>query len=137
VTLRRWRDIWLNEGFAEFSSWLWSEHTGGKTAAQFFHQLYALPASNDIWTPPPANPGGAANIFAGSVYERGAMTLQALRVKLGDPTFFRLMRRWAAAHRYGNATVPQFVGLAETVSGRDLTHFFRVWLYYKAKPTSW
>ena len=32
VTLARWRDIWLNEGFAEFSAWLWSEHPAARTA---------------------------------------------------------------------------------------------------------
>ena len=33
VTLKRWRDIWLAEGFAEFSSWMWSEHSGGDDGA--------------------------------------------------------------------------------------------------------
>jgi aminopeptidase N len=137
VTLHRWRDIWLNEGFAEFSSWLWSEHTGGRTAAQFFAHYYALPVSSGIWDPPPANPGGAPNIFSGSVYERGAMTLEALRQRLGDRTFFRILRRWAALKQYANGTVPQFIALTEHISGRDLTRFFRVWLYYPAKPTRW
>jgi aminopeptidase N len=137
VTLARWRGIWLNEGFAEFSSWLWSEHTGQTSAQQFFQRWYAKPATSWVWTPPPGNPGDAADIFAGSVYERGAMTLQALRVKLGDRTFFRLLRHWLAAHRYGNGTVRQFIALAERESGRDLGHFFDVWLFRPAKPTSW
>ena len=34
MTLDQWRDIWLNEGFAEFSAWLWEEHSGGRTTAQ-------------------------------------------------------------------------------------------------------
>jgi aminopeptidase N len=137
VTLARWRDIWLNEGFAEFSMWLWSEHTGRRSAQQWFQHWYAKPAKSWVWSPPPGNPGDPADLFAGSVYERGAMTLQALRVKLGDPTFFRVMRRWLVVHRYGNATVPQFIALAERVSGRDLGHFFDVWLYRQGKPRSW
>ena len=48
--------------------------------------------------------------------------------------FFRILRSWAAAHRYGNATTHQFVALAESVSGRDLGHFFHVWLYEPGKP---
>ncbi|MFL6139258.1 MAG: M1 family metallopeptidase [Frankiaceae bacterium] len=137
VTLNRWRNIWLNEGFAEFSMWLWSEHTGQTSAQQFFQRWYAKPAKSWVWTPPPGNPGDAADIFAGSVYERGAMTLQALRRKIGDPTFFRLMRHWLAAHRYGNGSVRQFIAMAERESGRDLGHFFDVWLFRDAKPTSW
>src|SRR6185312_5428560 len=60
-------------------------------AHQWFGDYYAMPASSWVWTPPPGDPGDAADIFAGSVYERGAMTLQALRHKIGDPTFFRLL----------------------------------------------
>jgi aminopeptidase N len=47
------------------------------------------------------------------------------------------MRGWATQNRYGNVTTPQFVALAERESGMDLKHFFDVWLYQPAKPTSW
>ncbi|UQX87590.1 M1 family metallopeptidase [Jatrophihabitans telluris] len=135
VTLARWRDIWLNEGFAEFSSWLWDEHSGGTSAAAHLSTLMAVPADDPVWSPPPGNPGSAAAIFSDSVYERGAATLQALREKLGDPVFFAVMRGWAGAHRYGNATVPEFVHFAGSVSGQDLTAFFQNWLYASGKPT--
>ena len=32
VTLSVWRDIWLAEGFARFSEWMYNERTGGQTA---------------------------------------------------------------------------------------------------------
>jgi aminopeptidase N len=138
VTLRRWPDIWLHEGFATWSEWIWSEHQGGESAHQTFRRLYKTPANDtEFWTPPPARPGSAANLFDGTVYDRGGMTLQALREKLGNRTFFRILRDWAAQHRYGNVTTAQFIALAERDSGRDLDHFFRVWLYRPAKPTSW
>lgn len=137
VTLRTWRDIWVNEGFAEFADWMWSEHTGQKSAQSFFNQYYAKNADSWVWNPPPAEPGGPADIFDGSVYERGAMTLQALRVKLGDQTFFDLLRAWYAGHRYGNVTVEDFTTFASAYSQRDLSQFFDVWLYQKGKPSSW
>ena len=65
------------------------------------------------------------------------MTLQALRVKLGDPTFLRIMRGWYQAHKYGNARVEEFTAYAEQVSGVDLDHFFYVWLYRPGKPVNW
>jgi aminopeptidase N len=137
VTLRHWRDIWLNEGFAEFSSWLWDEHRGGMTAQQHLRRLLNEPASNtDVWLPPPGNPGSAANIFAGSVYDRGAGALQALRHKLGSRTFFRIMRGWLKAHAWGNARVGQFTAYAERVSGLDLSHFFYEWLYKNGRPSA-
>jgi aminopeptidase N len=138
VTLTRWKDIWLNEGFAEFTSWLWSEHSGQGSAQSIFDDLYKTPASDaEFWTPPPSRPGGGAGIFSTSVYSRGAMTLQALRVKVGDPAFFRILRTWYADHRYGNATIEQFRATAQRISGQDLDHFFTVWLDKTAKPTDW
>jgi aminopeptidase N len=134
VTLKRWRDIWLNEGFAEFSSWLWQEHSGGKTAATYLRELLANPAGSEIWSPPPANPRTSDQIFSDSVYERGAGTLEALREKIGSPTFFRIMRGWLAAHRYHNATDAQFVRYASKIAHRDLQHFFYRWLYRSGKP---
>jgi aminopeptidase N len=141
VTLARWRDIWLNEGFAEWSSWFWSEHTGQTGAQQFFTRFYATNAKNTaFWNPPPGNPGDAADLFDDSIYERGAMTLQALRVEIGDDgAFLGLLRDWVAAHRYGNARVEDFVRFTEHrfPGMRDLPHFFDVWLYQPGKPTSW
>ena len=138
VTLTTWPDIWLHEGFATWSEWIWSEYQGNKSAAQWFKQLYNTPHR----TPPSgrhhrALPAHPAFMFNGTIYNRGAMTLEALREKIGDPTFFQLMRDWATQHRYGNVTTAQFIALAEQLSGMDLDQFFDVWLYQPDKPTSW
>jgi aminopeptidase N len=138
VTLTTWPDIWLHEGFATWSEWIWSEHQGNKSAAQQFKQLYSTPAQDTaFWTPPPGDPGAPTFMFNGTIYLRGALTLEALREKIGDATFFQLLRTWATQHRYGNVTTAQFIALAEELSGMDLDHFFDVWLYQPAKPTQW
>jgi aminopeptidase N len=138
VTLTLWPDMWLHEGFATWSEWIWSEHEGRKSAHQIFNTLYNTPAQDTaFWTPPPGDPGTPVFLFNGTIYNRGAMTLQALREKVGDPTFFRILRDWAAQHRYGNVTTPQFIALAERDSGMSLGHFFDVWLFRPEKPTSW
>lgn len=137
VTLTRWRDIWINEGFAEFASWLYDEHTGGPVTAQRLADLLKVPASDPVWAPPPANPGGPENIFSDSVYTRGAATLAALRQKVGDTVFFRILKGWVAGREYGSATVDGFRKYASAVAGRDLTGFFSVWLDRAAKPTRW
>jgi peptidase M1-like protein len=74
------------------------------------------------------------DLFPGSVYNRGAMALQALRVRVGDPTFFRILRTYAARYRYGNADTADFIALTDTVSGRNLTSFFHTWLYAPVAP---
>jgi aminopeptidase N len=138
VTLTQWPDIWLHEGFATWSEWIWSEHEGNKSAHQWFEQLYNTPAQDSaFWNPPPADPGTPFYLFNGTIYYRGGMTLQALREKVGDLAFFRIMRDWATQNRFGNVTTPQFIQLAERDSGLDLQQFFTAWLYTEGKPTRW
>jgi aminopeptidase N len=138
VTLTTWPDIWLHEGFATWSEWIWSEYQGNKTAAQYFKQLYSTPAKDAaFWGPPVAAFGDPALLFNGTVYYRGGMTLQALREKIGDMTFFQLLKAWATQNRYGNVTTPQFIALAEQMSGMDLTAFFDAWIFQEAKPVTW
>jgi len=138
VTLAVWPDIWLNEGFARFSEWIYNEKHGGISAQQAFLNAYnARPATSSFWNNPPAALPGPEVLFSSPPYDRGGMTLQALRVKIGDDAFFRLLRSWYAAYRYGNATTADFIALAESVSGQQLDAFFHVWLYQPGKPTTW
>jgi aminopeptidase N len=136
VTLRQWPDIWLHEGFATWSEWIWTERTGGQTAADRLRELAATDAGDSgFWNPPPGKPGDPASLFDGTIYDRGAMTLQALREQIGDRAFFTAMRRWYAEHRYGNVSTPEFIALAQQVSGQDLREFFRLWLFTPGKPS--
>jgi aminopeptidase N len=136
VSVQTWPNIWLNEGFATFAQYVWDEHKGVKSAHQSFLDDYARPADSPFWTIKVADPQ-RDTMFASAVYRRGGMTLQALREKIGDDAFFRILRNWTAEHAHGNATTEQFIDLAQRISGQDLSAFFQTWLYTTTKPTTW
>jgi aminopeptidase N len=135
VSLERWPNIWLNEGLATWTQWYYAERHGGRTAEQVFAELYRKPASaTGFWNPPSGRPGQAKNLFAVSTYVRGAMTLQALRDKIGTHDLLRLLRGWATEHRYGHGDIEEFIALANHVSGKHLGGFFQRWLFERGKP---
>ncbi len=132
VALARWRDIWLNEGFATYAEWMWGEEEGFGTTQETFDFFYAeIPADDPFWELRIGDPG-PDSLFDGAVYTRGAMTLQVLRNEIGDQAFFRVLRIWAAGD--GNRRTRGFIALAERVSGQQLDALFETWLYTSGKP---
>jgi aminopeptidase N len=71
------------------------------------------------------------------VYVRGALTLQALRERIGDSDFFALLPRSTAERAGRNATTADFIALAEEVSGEELSPLFQDWLYTASRPTGY
>lgn len=134
VALAGWQHIWLNEGFAQYAEWLWSEREGLETAQELFDAYVGLFGPDDpFWTVPIADPG-PEGIFDGAVYLRGAMTLHQLRLTVGDDAFFRILRTWTREQSGENVTTDDFVALAERVSGQQLDEFFQAWLFTPSKP---
>jgi hypothetical protein len=136
LSVAAWKHAWLNEGFATYTEWLYGEAQGRATAQdQFDFYASAIPADDPFWQVVIADPG-ADDPLNIAIYWRGAMALHALRGKIGDAAFFRLLRTWTTRNAGGNVTIPQFIALAERISGQDLGAFFDEWLYRPEKPAS-
>ncbi|MFF0017685.1 M1 family metallopeptidase [Streptomyces sp. NPDC005374] len=137
VTPKTWRDMWLNEGFATYAEWLWTEDHGGDSAQQTFDALYdhGDDVYDDLWDFPPAKPSSAAHLSDSPVYQRGAMVLHKIRQTVGDKAFAALVRGWAAAHRHGNADTDDFTTYVEhQAPDKDFTPIWDDWLYGDGKP---
>ena len=126
VTARSLRDIWLHEGFACYSEWLWSEAAGRTTAdeeAERHHGiLMRLPQDLVLVDP------GADRVFDDRVYKRGALALHALRRLVGDVSFFALLQTWVDRHRFGTVTTADFEAVVHQVTGSAHGDLLDPWL---------
>jgi aminopeptidase N len=132
VTAASWRDIWLHEGFACYSEWLWSERSGRQPAAdhaQHHHRrLSGLPQDLVLADP------GPDDMFDDRVYKRGALALHALRTAVGDTAFFATLRAWTERHRHGTATTDDLLVLARETCGQPVDDLLRPWLHEPELP---
>ncbi len=136
VSPDRWSDIWLNEGWASYSTWLWYDHRGIATTAESFDEIMAIPAEDEFWTVVVRDPG-PLGLFSDAVYDRGAATMYALNDKIGDDAFFALAKAWVERFGGGTATTDDFIALSEEISGQQLDDFFEVWIETPSKPVTW
>lgn len=132
LTVADWRHIWLNEGFATYAEWLWSEMSGGPSveglAARWHFWLASQRAQVAIGDP------GVDRMFSPVVYKRGALTLHALRRRTGDEAFFAMLRSWVSEHRHGTVTTEEFRAHAQQFTAEGLSELFTAWLDRPALP---
>ena len=127
VSPEGWKDIWLNEGWATYATWLWNEHRGFGTAQEAFDDVASIPADDEFWETPIGDPG-PLGLFVDPVYDRGAATLHALRLEVGDDAFFDATRLWLERYNDSAGTADDFEAVFEEVSGENLDAFFDDWL---------
>jgi aminopeptidase N len=125
VSVERWADIWLSEGFATYAEWMWQEHTGGPSV-----QVSAAGAHDEASSgrlAPPLDPGPDA-MFGRTVYVRGALALHALRQAVGDQVFSAITLAWFQRHGGGSASTADFLALVTELGGPAAAATVESWL---------
>ena len=127
--------IWLHEGFACYAEWLWADVREGipgtqEQASRHHAGLAAKPQDLVLGAP------GMKDMFDDRVYKRGALTLHAVRVELGEAAFFDMLRAWTAEHAHGVVTTADFVAHAQrfATDPARLAEVLEAWLYRPELP---
>jgi aminopeptidase N len=148
LTVKEWDSVWLHEGFARYIEPLWAEHQAGPAAYdEMIKDFVRTQLSNGQTLPPtigqaplptghvfPAVDQGVPYMYFSS-YEGGALTLHALRMTVGDETFFTILKTFYARYQNVPVITEDFVATAEEVAGRDLSTVWEPWLYGDIMPT--
>ncbi len=132
VTCRSWAHVWLNEGFATYFAWLWTEHRYGRDrmaaemaagARRYFEETedYRRPTVCDVYTDPD-------DMFDDHSYPRGGWILHMLRDFLGEERWWKGIAHYVRKHARGVVETEDFRRAMEEASGEDLGWFFRQWL---------
>lgn len=133
ISVADWSEIWLNEGFATYAQYLYEEAVDPNYDIDLEMDRFTRFGASAVVSPPPGDPGHQ-NLFASTVYLRGALTLHALRLTIGDDAFFEFMKTYVERHTGGNVRTTDLIAVAEEVSGQELDAFFNAWLYEGPLP---
>lgn len=132
-------DVWLKEGFAVYSEYLWRHHKLGWTAGlqylwssiQNYYLGWESSNPTRVMYNPPYN-----SLFTPCTYEKGASVIHMMRLKMGNPTFWNFVQTWFNTYTGSNVITAEFEAMAEQVSGQDFTQFFQQWVYSPGIPTA-
>jgi len=133
-----WHHVWLSEGFATYFANLYLEHVYGhdrmvkeeKTDREQVIQYFAknpAPVLDTTIT-------DLMKLLTTNSYQKGGWVLHMLRHEMGDINFWKGIRNYYAAYKNSNALTSDFQGKMEEACDRDLSWFFKQWIYKGGHP---
>ena len=133
LSVRDWRHVWLNEGFATYAAMLWQERRDGHAA-----YLAALQKIDEGDLRGPVFMADVTNnkkLFGAATFYKGAWVLHMLRHVMGDEKFFAALKAYVAEYSYRNVATEDFRAVCERFYGKPLEWFFQQWIYGVSRPT--
>lgn len=138
VTCESWSNLTLNEGFANYSEYLWIEHKYGRLAAD----EYARGERNGYFgdAEDGAHPlihfgyDSREDMFDGHSYNKGGAILHMLRTQVGDEAFFAALQQYLKKNEFTDAEAHELRLAFEDLTGQDLNWFFNQWFFANGHP---
>jgi aminopeptidase N len=127
VTMGWWDDLWLNEGFAS-----WMENKATDTIHPEWHVWLQFAAGRDsafgtdalASTHPVVEAADTIDqvnrIGDAITYEKGASVIRMIEAYAGSDDFRAGIRKYLAAHAYGNATTAELFQTIQSSSGKPI-----------------
>jgi aminopeptidase N len=137
VTCKDWANLWLNEGFADYFQFVWTERRYGKDDSDFLFwrdqnqwvrqpRLFAVPiVSRDFED---------STEYEGNVYDKAGWVLRMLREKLGDDDFFRALHNYLETNRGKNVVTADLQKAIEQTTSVNVDKLFDQWVYGAGAP---
>ncbi len=141
VTCKNWAELWLNEGFATFMESAYREKAFGRE--DYLRKIRADSRSYFGFEASNKNKRGLYNlnakpddsIFDEITYQKGGVVLHTLRSEVGDEVFWKAVRIYLDRHKFANVETKDLQKVFEEVSGKNLSWFFKQWVYGIGYPT--
>ena len=138
VTCESWANITLNEGFANYAEYLWTEYKYGYEAAELhrYQELNTYINSTRYSTHPLIRfeYDHKDGLFDAHSYNKGGLVLHMLRKYIGDDAFWRGVNKYLIDNSFDSAEAHDLRMAFEAVCGEDLNWFFNQWFYSEGHP---
>ncbi|MBI5915011.1 MAG: DUF3458 domain-containing protein [Bacteroidetes bacterium] len=138
VTCESWSNLTLNEGFANYSEYLWLEHKHGRDEADF-HRLtelngYMQSAAQGVHPLIHFGYEDKEDMFDAHSYNKGGLVLHMLRNYVGDDAFFAALQNYLKKNAFTDVEAHELRLAFEDVTGEDLNWFFNQWFFSEGQP---
>ncbi|SFT68130.1 aminopeptidase N [Algoriphagus locisalis] len=138
VTTESWANLTLNEGFANYSEFLWNEYKYGPDEAK----LKLIAETENYFAEAETKQVDlirfeyvdAEDMFDSHSYSKGGAILHMLREYLGAEVFYESLTYYLEQHAFENVEVNDLRLAFEKISGEDLNWFFNQWFLDKGHP---
>lgn len=139
VTTESWANLTLNEGFANYSEYLWAEHQYGRDQADYdlLNTVNGYVSSTQGGDRHPLIYFGYEDkeqMFDAHSYNKGGAVLHMLRHYVGDDAFYTALNLYLTKHAYSSVEVHDLRLAFEEVTGEDLNWFFNQWYLAEGHP---
>jgi aminopeptidase N len=136
VTCESWANLTLNEGFANYSEYLWAEHKYGRMKADHhrMNEMEGYLSSGELHPLIHYRYADKEDMFDAHSYNKGGLVLHMLRNYVGDKAFFASLNKYLVDNKFTAVEVDELRMAFEDTIGEDLNWFFDQWYNREGHP---